>query len=275
MEMKKLNIDVDFVKNIDIENKEDIYIFSYDFVLNNLMKIKTGKMKYPNKYIFYQVEKIYKNWKKWDYLKNIILNAEEVWDISNSNIIFLKNTLKKLKKIRYIPYFYSKFHMIYAIPKKKLQDNIDVLLYGSSSPLRDEIIIKLNKMNLNFKFLWYVDDYTRNMYINKSKIVLSIQKGNFFTINKEISYEYHNPKISDPIRIIPLICKKKFVLFDKSIDEDFNEVFSQFNMVHEIDDIPKMCEYYIQNNKEREYLVNKAHKYIKEHWTLQKFLYSN
>jgi hypothetical protein len=124
---------------------------------------------------------------------------------------------------------------------------IDVLFYGS---LNDRRLSILNKIK-NVKIIGgEISDYSNHLwldYIMKSKIILSVP--------------FYEPQNTDFFRIAPLLSNRCFVISEKCNDEEFNN--NPNLLVCDKDEIPELCEYYVNNPLERLKWINKGYEYIK------------
>ena len=124
---------------------------------------------------------------------------------------------------------------------------IDVLFYGSLNERRLSILNQVKNIKIiggsetNFGESLWMD------YIMKSKIILSVP--------------FYEPQNNDLFRIAPLLSNRCFVISEKCNDEEFNN--SPNLITCDKDDIPKLCEYYINRPLERLEWINKGYEYIK------------
>ena len=124
---------------------------------------------------------------------------------------------------------------------------IDVLFYGGINDRRMSVLSKINNIEIvgppNFTYgsqLW-------NDYISNSKIILSLA--------------YYEPSNNDLFRIAPLLSNRCFVIAEKCNDEEFNN--NPNILTCDKDDIPQLCEYYLNNPLERLEWIDKGYEYIK------------
>jgi hypothetical protein len=124
---------------------------------------------------------------------------------------------------------------------------IDVLFYGSLNDRRLSILNKIENVKIlggndsNFGDSLWVD------YIMKSKIILSVA--------------FYEPSNNDLFRIAPLLSNRCFVISEKCNDEEFNN--NPNFLTCDKDDIPKLCEYYVNKPIERLEWIDKGYEHIK------------
>jgi hypothetical protein len=124
---------------------------------------------------------------------------------------------------------------------------IDVLFYGSLNDRRMSVLSKINNIKILGDDNSSFGDSLWNDYIIKSKIILSLA--------------YYEPSNNDLFRITPLLSNRCFVISEKCNDEDFNN--NPNLLTCEKDEIPKLCEYYVNRPLERLYWIDKGYEYIK------------
>jgi hypothetical protein len=124
---------------------------------------------------------------------------------------------------------------------------IDVLFYGSLNERRLSILNQVKNIKIiggdgsNFGNSLWMD------YIMRSKIILSVA--------------FYEPSNNDLFRITPLLSNRCFVISEKCIDEDFNN--NPNLLTCDKEDIPELCEYYVNRPLERLEWINKGYDYIK------------
>lgn len=125
---------------------------------------------------------------------------------------------------------------------------IDVLFYGSLNERRLSVLNKIKNVTIlngdssNFGNSLWID------YIMKSKIILSVA--------------FYEPSNNDLFRIAPLLSNRCFVISEKCNDEEFNNNTNLLTC--DKNDIPELCEYYVNRPIERLEWIDKGYEYIKK-----------
>jgi hypothetical protein len=169
----------------------------------------------------------------------------QMWEYS----IFQKNMWNK------IPTFYPvKFVKIGYAPvltriKKKIYQEIDVLLYGATVNKRLKIYHDLCCAGHKTVFLCGIYGKLRDDLISQSKIILNINK-------------YDRTKIFEIVRVSYLMANKKAVLSDKSTELTIeSDLTDSVRMVNE-DSIVDECSNLLVNNNERKLLEERGYEAI-------------
>ena len=189
------------------------------------------------KIIFFCLEPLYTD--NYNYLsKYINLKNVVAWiDYTNKNINLIKK-INNTKPILQCKLFYSKFcedhykNNIKSIIKDK---KIDILIYGSISNRRENIIKKLRKLNINVvetrqKF---TDIYN---FIENSKIVLVV-------------HHYDEDYPVDFPRLMKLISSKTFFIHEEIQDEDKDFDFKHI-IFSKYDKLVEKCVKYLKLSQE-------------------------
>lgn len=134
-----------------------------------------------------------------------ITDSFSIWDYSIANMDMWKilGTVPKLVPVGYAP-------VLSRIPKAKDQD-IEVLLYGSSGPKRLHAFDQLTEQGYTVMFVSGLYGTARDELISRSKIVLNINR-------------YDRSRIFEVVRVSYLLANRKAVLAvldpDTAIDTD-------------------------------------------------------
>lgn len=260
-------------------------------------------------YFVYQTEPLF-FFKKGRPYQEFLFKAIQIWEYSWNNILymhewFVENGIeivdshvtggfKKVKmsekifkkKVRYVPWGYSpyqerKYMQHLEINESKFYDDrfttkceennekdIDILFYGSLDGERNRrcnIIKAIKQYNPEYNF--YIPekgsyDAGLDKLIHRSRIVLSLSTFDSKETNQ------------DP-RVIPLICKKAFVINETINDPIYQKIFDDLIITGEADELPYLCRYYLshpQGIKQRERYVNQAYQWIINNYSLRNFL---
>lgn len=258
-------------------------------------------------YFVYQTEPLFffRNGRPY---QEFLFKAIQIWEYSWNNILYLhewfvengieiedqhvvggfkkvKMTEKMFrKKIRYVPWGYSPYQErqymqhLELDEQEFLDDNftskceekkdIDILFYGSLGGERNrrrDIVKAIKKYNPEYNF--YIPskgvyDAGLNKLIHRSRIVLSLSTFDFKETNQ------------DP-RVIPLICKKAFVINETINDPVHQKIFDDLIITGDAEELPYLCHYYLShwNSVEiRERYVNQAYQWIINNYSLRNFL---
>jgi len=124
---------------------------------------------------------------------------------------------------------------------------IDVLFYGSLNERRSSILNKINNVTILSGDTSCYGDSLWIDYIAKSKIILSVA--------------FYEPSNNDLFRIAPLLSNRCFVISEKCNDPEFNN--NPNILTCEKDEIPSLCDYYLNRPLERLEWIDKGYEYIK------------
>ena len=153
-------------------------------------------------------------------------NAMSVWDYTTNF------------KIGYSKIWESEFQQIKPI---------DVLFYGSLNDRRMSVLSQIKNVKILGGDTSLCGDSLWNDYISKSKIILSLA--------------YYEPSNNDLFRIAPLLSNRCFVISEKCNDSEFNN--NPNLLVCEKEQIPELCDYYVNHPLERLQWIDKGYEYIK------------
>ena len=169
----------------------------------------------------------------------------EIWDYSEDNIAMWK-TLDPVYPVSRVPIGYAP--ILTRIPKAEDQD-IDVLIYGSPSPNRMEILQRLCSQGLRVVFLYGFYGQARDDLIARSKIVLNIgQYDRTFEI----------------VRTSYLMANSKAVVADVYENISIESDITQGIMFASFEHIVPVCLHLLSNDQERNDLERKALEIIRQ-----------
>ena len=260
-------------------------------------------------YFVYQTEPLF-FFKKGRPYQEFLFKAIQIWEYSWNNILymhewFVENGIEiedhhvaggfrkvkmseKLfkKKVRYVPWGYSPYQERKYMQHLELNEDtfhndkftskceengekdIDILFYGSLDGERNRrrnIVKAIREYNPEYNF--YIPqkgvyDAGLDKLIHRSRIVLSLSTFDSKETNQ------------DP-RIIPLICKKAFVINETINDPVHQKIFDDLIITGETEELPQLCRYYLSHRRgieHRERYVNQAYQWIINNYSLRNFL---
>lgn len=188
--------------------------------ISDLYSIK----KHTNHLILWNFEQLI--YEKWDkvLIKNWILHEsliDEIWDYSQININYIQTKYPKFSiPIQKIQLGYSKF---FIIPSTQLSNDNRIAFIGNMSNRRYTL---LSNVKLPYKV------YNQHYFDSYNQIVL---QHHFF-----LNIHYQTPSILEVFRILPLVCNKKIVFTERSIDEELDEMFKDLVYYFDKDDISRL-----------------------------------
>ena len=155
------------------------------------------------------------------------------------------NFLKNAKKvIDYTKDFIFGYSEVYKLEREEAKD-IDILFFGSLNERRKEILNTILPKPVIYNNL-FGNELQR--ILMRSKIVICIH--------------YHSNPDPDVARIMSLISNRQFIIAENCLNEDINPLSG--NIVSgEVDELPKLCEYYLNNPLERLRWVDLSYDFIK------------
>lgn len=206
---------------------------------------------YPPNYIVFNYEQLAgcNAFARYGHYEKVMRGALCVWDYSLLNVEFLNE--RKIKSY-YIPFGYSPALENHQEYEKEGNERNNVLFFGSGSERREKIVRSIRDSNINITYHQCVfgPEYWRA--VKNSKIVLNI-------------HYYTNNFILEQSRIVPLVANKKLVISEYSNDITMDEQFKNYIVFCTPEDMPSMCRYYLENDKEREEFISRAYdRFVKE-----------
>ncbi len=162
------------------------------------------------------------------------LRNHKVWDYSQRNINFLKNSnINTQAKI--VPIGYTS--KLLRIPKIEIQD-IDILFYGALNDRRQLILDELRSKNLNVVTLVGVYDQELDTYISRSKVVLNLH--------------FHETKIFEVVRVSYLLNNKKAVVSEVGVDTEIDPDLRKTILGVAYENLVPTCVALVKNDMERQ-----------------------
>ncbi|WP_144509064.1 glycosyltransferase family 1 protein [Bacillus mycoides] len=166
------------------------------------------KVEIPDKSIIYNLEQLYENSPHNTPLYREILRNREIWDYSSKNIEWLKkNSLGS--RLKHVKLTYAPTLQIHTSTlTTPLEEDIDVLFFGSVNQKRKDIFEKLTKSAPNLKVIFAnnIWGFARNALIMRAKIILNIH--------------YYSTGILETPRISLGVANKKFIISESCNSED-------------------------------------------------------
>jgi hypothetical protein len=216
-----LNFDCDITVN-NLSNSRINVILG-----GNLIKHHTLSPSFT--YIYFQLEQLSddEGWYSKE-MVNLLSNAYDVWDYSQTNIHFLK---KRGIKAKLLPLGY---HPALEIITPQLKKDIDILFYGSINQRRLDIIKELKK-DSGIKCSAVFGVYGPQLYnlIARSKIILNVH--------------FYSKMIFEAVRISFLLNNHCFVISEDSTDYPYQKI--ELPLVP-YDTIIDTCYYYLKKPDE-------------------------
>jgi hypothetical protein len=173
-------------------------IFGSPFMPDDLLR------QFPSNTIIYNLEQLSGCIDSgWDMQRfSNLVGKFQLWDYSNINIEIWKD-LFSAENVRHVPVGFAP--SLCRIAKPQEQD-IDVLLYGSPTPYRSEILQSLTNAGMKVMFFYGLYGKARDDLIGRSKIVLNLKS---------------NPQrdIFSVVRVSYLLANRKAVVSDLATPE--------------------------------------------------------
>jgi hypothetical protein len=211
-------------------------------------------------------------------MKNVLYQSEELWHSRDSGLydpresgerwirtleLYKDNAIlpkKNNHKVYWCPYGYSK---AYETNLPKVDEDIDILFFGSSNNIREDFWNKLcNFKSLKkYKFVYLENTYgiERDEYIMRSKIV----------INLKWSDRWSYP----PLRALFAQCKKKmFMCHDPNGGIEPYIENKHFISFKNIEHFEELIDKWLNDDKKRNEFAMNAYEDIKENYNFTKFL---
>jgi len=188
--------------------------------------------------ILYNLEQIYDGNYMFTHDYFDLLRRFEVWDYSDRNIEALAKLGVHVGKKCAIGY-------VEALTKlPSVEEDIDVLIYGSMSERRTSIIKKLNEMGHNCRALFNVYGSERDAMIARAKIVLNV---------------HHYPtKIFEMVRVSYLLANKKFVLSETSQEDEALTAIKDGIAQCNYEDLTSQCVSFLKAPDERKRIAERG-----------------
>ena len=227
----KLGFEVPIVRNLkDISGQA--------IVLGCNLIPQLGLSDIPQNLILFNLEQIQLDspWMSQSYVN--ILRSYSVWDYSYQNI----RELKKLgiSNVTHCGIGYES--ELTRIPQ--LDEDIDVLLYGSLNERRIEILKELKNNGLNVVALFGAYGEKRDEYIARSKIILNVH--------------YYEARVFEIVRVSYLLANKKFVISEVGQDDDLEKPFAKGMVFSTYKELVKKCIAYLREERLRKEIAERG-----------------
>lgn len=202
-----------------------------------------------NLVIIYNLEQLISG--KWDNSIDIFQKAYCVWDYSKRNMEYIHKKNPNIK-VEYVPIGYSP----YFGESKPMVENVDGI--GFIGNLSDRRMSILDRLGDSIKIRIY------NHHYDKELDDVICNNNTFLNIHFDVSYG-----ILEVVRIIPLVCKGKNVISERSLDKDLDGMLS--GVVHFVDDMEECSAQTIQSLSER-YPSEEVLDEFKNTWNWEKYI---
>ena len=194
--------------------------------------IKSIKSKYSSTVILNteQYSGSVEEWKNniFDWVSNF-----ETWDYSQENIIhFAKDGLDHPRLFR-IGYS-EKLKRI----KKNVNQDIDILFYGSTNERRLVVLNKLKSLGLNVSSNFGVYGSSRDDLISRAKVVLNLH--------------YFDSKIFEIVRVFYLMINSKAIVGEVGLDSKIDPMYLKGFLSSNYDNLTNACLELVLDHKKRE-----------------------
>jgi acetyltransferase-like isoleucine patch superfamily enzyme/SAM-dependent methyltransferase len=158
-----------------------------------------------------------------------------VWDYSLKNI----EALEKLgiRNVQHVPVGYTT--ELTRIPQRSFLDqDIDILFYGSLNERRQNIIHGLKEKGLKVESLFEIYGEERDQFISRSKIILNVH--------------FYDSKIFEIARLSYLFANQKFIISENSPGDPDADFFRDGLVFADYDRLVETCLEWIENHEQRE-----------------------
>lgn len=137
----------------------------------------------------------------------------ELWDYSEANVAHWRS--RGLTNVRHVPVGYSPC----LTRIKPVDEDIDVLFYGSEHPRRTAVVDELQQCGLNAVYVSNVFGAGRDNLIARSKVVLNLH--------------FYTPGIFESVRVSYLLANRKCVVSETGAEDDFHGgvVFADYDSI--------------------------------------------
>jgi hypothetical protein len=202
------------------------------------------KQSLPDNSIIIQLEQLYDDsvWIKDIYLD--YLRRYEVWDYNQFNQQQLKTKYSISAKVFNFGYLPSIDTIV-----SNTNEDIDVLFYGGKNPRREFIFSELSKYGVKYVFETNVMGKERENLIKRSKIILNIHS--------------NDKAVFEIARVSYLLNNHKFVITEKSINQDEYEYINLCYPIVNYDEMVDTILNYLKNPEKRIKFVDNAYKIYK------------
>lgn len=220
----------------------------------------------PRRYIFYNTEPLENdNWgRSLDWLRGIG-NAVEVWDYKANNC----SRLDGLKSpVRLVPFGYSLYYeQVFSdnVAGRSLEQDIDVLFFGTLVPRRQKILEQFAKTDLRVQVIGRdrrVHGAELDRLIARSKIVLGVH-----------AFDHRSAQIIDLARFDQLLSCGRFVLHEQFGEHGLGDQASPPHVpMFEPNDVVDVCRYYVGDDAVRLRWAEESRSWFKQTYPLYKVL---
>ena len=174
-----------------VDLKPDNNNFTFSFIIRAFRKFSTFGL--PGYKILFQTEECWNDRANGVYRYDFIQGSNRILEMYDENC-----KLQSTGKVRYCPVGYSP---IWEREMPRVQEDIDILFFGSLTPRREKF---LNSLRSKYNVRAYRDIFgkERDELINRSKITLNIKA--------------HDKWSYGPLHCLPAQCNKKFMMAEKA-----------------------------------------------------------
>jgi hypothetical protein len=199
----------------------------------------------PGNLILFNLEQIQLDspWLSPSYLN--ILRTYPVWDYSYQNIQELKRL--GINNVAHCGIGYEP--ELTKIPQ--VEEDIDILFYGSLNDRRIAILKELKNKGLNVAGFVGTYGEKRDKFIARSKIILNIH--------------YYEARVFEIVRVSYLLANRKFVISEAGLDDDLEKLFSEGVVFSNYKELVERCTDYLKEERHRKEITEKGLNLIRQH----------
>ena len=202
-----------------------------------------------NLVIIYNLEQLISG--KWDNSIDIFQKAYCVWDYSKLNIEYMTKRNPNIK-VQYVPIGYSPY---FGEPQSILENVDRIGFIGNLSDRRMNILDRMGD---------FIDIQVYNHHYNEQLDHVIDTNNTFLNIHFDASYG-----ILEVVRIIPLLCRGKNVISERSLDKDLDDMLS--GIVHFVEDM-EACSAESIISLSKQYPSQQVWEEFKQTWNWEKFI---
>jgi acetyltransferase-like isoleucine patch superfamily enzyme len=165
----------------------------------------------------------------------------EIWDYSPTNIQHLQRL--GVSRLQHVPIGYAP--ILTRIPQyPTLNQDIDVLFYGSTNQRRNRILQDLEDQGVNITALFGVYGAERDEMIARAKIILNIH--------------FYEAKIFEIVRISYLLANQKFIISEQSPHDSDTNFFAEGLVFTPYENLVETCIKWLKDDQGRDAIAQQG-----------------
>ena len=233
----RLGFEAPIVRNVK-DNSSQVIVLGCNLIP------QIGLSDIPKNLILFNLEQIQLDspWMSQSYLN--MLKSYPVWDYSCRNILELKKL--GINNVTHCGIGYEP--ELTRIPQ--VEEDIDVLLYGSLNERRIKILKELKNSGVKVVALFGTYGEERDKYIARSKIILNVH--------------YYEARVFEIVRVSYLLANKKFVISEIGQDDGLEKPYDEGMVFSTYKELIEKCMEYLKAEAPRKEIAEKGFDLIKQ-----------